>query len=406
MHDAVRPKVVVGLGYGDEGKGMTTGFLAEQLSRQGKRPLVIRWNGAAQAAHNVRIHGQHHTFSQFGSGSLSGGATLLSDKMLVSPFALMSEAADLMRIGLDPLHTLMIDRHAPLLLPVHAQVNQELERARGAHRHGSVGIGVGIARSYEEDMGDAGDSSVVPRVDDLSNPFVLADKISTMVDWLQNRFHVEILMPRSEVERLATSLHTVYDDLTAAGTKITATGNVLWDNRSHADTMVFEGSQGVMLDLRYGYFPHVTYGWMLPDDVMDMCRMAELPAPEIIGCTRTYSTRHGMGPFPPEGSCDVPEPDNRTGEFQGSFRTGVLDLGTLAYTADLLKPDMVSVSCADLYPGRVITHYEDEHDGGMGKPIIEDMGYEDMMDAIRECTHADIGIIGHGMDLKDWKSES
>ena len=66
-------------------------------------------------------------------------------------------------------------------------------------------------------------------------------------------------MPLSEVGRLATPLHTVYDDITAAGTKITATGNVLWDNRSHADTMVFEGSQGVMLDLRYGYFPHVAY---------------------------------------------------------------------------------------------------------------------------------------------------
>ena len=52
MHDAVRPKVVVGLGYGDEGKGMATGFLAGRLSRQGK-DQVIRWNGAAQAAHNV-----------------------------------------------------------------------------------------------------------------------------------------------------------------------------------------------------------------------------------------------------------------------------------------------------------------------------------------------------------------
>ena len=129
--------------------------------------------------------------------------------------------------------------------------------------------------------------------------------------------------------------------------------------------------------------------------------MAGFPVPGIIGFMRTYLTRHGTDMFPSDGSCDVPEPDNRTGGFQCSFRTGVLDLGTLAYAADLLKPDMVSVSCADLYPGRVITH-----DGGMGKPIIEDMGYDDMMDAIRECTHADIGIIGHGMDLKDWKSGS
>jgi adenylosuccinate synthase len=397
------PQVVVGLGYGDEGKGMTTAFLAEERSRRGGQPLVVRWNGGPQAAHNVRIRGQHHTFSQFGSGSFSGAGTLLSGKMLVSPFALMSEAADLMDLGLRPLTNLMIDRSAPLLLPVHATVNQELERSRGSKRHGSVGIGVGIARSYEEDMDDAGQRSLVPRVDDLSDPFTLADKISDMITWLQDRFHVQLIMPLSEVRRLATSLHTVYDDLMASGVIITSTGNVLYERRHQAEDLIFEGSQGVMLDLRYGYFPHVTYGWMLPDDVMSYAHMAELPKPSVIGCTRTYSTRHGFGPFPPEGSYDVEEPDNATGVWQGAFRTGVLDIGTLAYTANLLTPDAISVSCMDLYPGRVITHYEDMHDGGMGKPIQESATLEETLHMIEEASKAPIIIGGHGKTIEDWK---
>jgi adenylosuccinate synthase len=400
-----RSKVIVGLGFGDEGKGMTTGFLAEELAAQNRKPLVVRWNGGPQAAHNVRIRGHHHTFAQFGSGTLSGAATLLSDHMLVSPFALMSEAADLMGMGFNPLGSLLIDRHAPLLLPVHAQVNQELERSRGANRHGSVGIGVGIARAYEEDMHDAGQDSLVPRVDDLANPFKLADKVERMSAWLQDRFHVGILLPRGEVERLAVTLHTVYDDLIASGTKLTATGNVLWDRKADPGSVLFEGSQGVMLDLRYGYFPHVTYGWMLPDDVYTMCHQAGFPDPFIIGCTRTYSTRHGAGPFYPEGTADVHEPDNITGVWQGSFRTGLLDMGTLEYAADLLKPDALSIACMDTYPGSAIIGYEDDH-GNTGAPIIRKMGITDAVRGIREsCGDVPVVIEGHGMRLEQWISK-
>jgi adenylosuccinate synthase len=315
----------------------------------------------------------------------------------------MSEAASLMDLGLHPLSSLMIDRHAPLLLPVHAQVNQELERQRGAARHGSVGIGVGIARAYEEDMNDAGMSGVVPRVDDLSNPFALARKISEMAKWLASRFHVDILLPPSEVERLATSLHTVFDDMTAAGTKITATGNVLYDHRDEPDAIIFEGSQGVMLDLRYGYFPNVTYGWMLPDDVFDMCRDAELGRPMVIGCTRTYSTRHGNGAFYPEHTADIPEPDNATGAWQGAFRTGLLDMGTLEYAADLLLPAALAVSCFDRYPGKAIVGYHDDN-GNTGAPIIERMSLDDAVKGIREsCGGAPVLIEGHGMDISDWR---
>ena len=122
-----KPKTVVGLGYGDEGKGMTVASLAREIRGAGGRPVVVRWNGGPQAAHNVRVtlpDGRqiHHTFSQFGAGTLEGAETVLSSKTLFQPYSAMREAAALMsETGESPLHLLTVDSAAPLLLPVLAQ---------------------------------------------------------------------------------------------------------------------------------------------------------------------------------------------------------------------------------------------------------------------------------------------
>ena len=406
---ADKPVTVIGMAYGDEGKGMTVGFLSRlRYGQTGRQPIVARWNGGPQAAHNVRIGGKHHTFSQYGSGSLTGAWTLLTDKMLVSPFALMEETVDLMEhCGVsDPLSRMIIDRSAPILLPLHAEVNRELERKRGSGRHGSTGIGVGVAREYEDIMSTAGERDSIPMVGDMSDPFVMADKIATAKDWLEDRWGVSILLPPSEVRRLAVTLHTVWDDWMAHGVRVTGTGTALWDHRDHPEDVIFEGAQGVMLDAQYGWFPHVTYGDMLPGAASVMAVDAGLHLPFMLGVTRTYSTRHGAGPFPVEGTADITEVDNGTGLWQGAFRTGVLDLGILDYTAGLVRPDAMAVSCLDLYPGRVVTHYRDDHDGGMGTPVLEDMSLGAALDGIIESTSAHIAVLGSGAGLGEWRLAS
>ncbi len=134
--------IVVDLGFGDAGKGATVDWLCAT------RPVaaVVRFNGGAQAAHNVVAEGRHHTFSQFGSGTFSGVPTVLSEHVLVEPIALASEARALEALGIDdPLSLISVHERALLTTPIHVAANRARDEAR---RHGSCGKGIGETASY------------------------------------------------------------------------------------------------------------------------------------------------------------------------------------------------------------------------------------------------------------------
>src|ERR1700754_2874816 len=150
--------MVVDLGFGDAGKG----GVVDRLCARGPGPVhaVVRFNGGAQAAHNVvTTDGRHHTFAQFGSGTFTPGVrTHLSRFMLVDPLALAAEAAHLAAVGVpDALDRLTADAGAPLTTPYHRAAN----RARAtAVLHGSCGMGIGETAAYALAWDDA------PRVGD------------------------------------------------------------------------------------------------------------------------------------------------------------------------------------------------------------------------------------------------
>ena len=134
--------IVVDLGYGDAGKGTVVDWLCARRGAAPRVPrTVVRFNGGAQAAHNVVTpDGRHHTFAQFGSGMFTPGVrTHLSRFMLVDPLALASEAAHLADVGVpDALDRLSVHRDALLSTPFHRAANRARERARRAARHGGV----------------------------------------------------------------------------------------------------------------------------------------------------------------------------------------------------------------------------------------------------------------------------
>ena len=142
--------IVVDLGYGDAGKGTVADWLCSPASGR-QISTVIRFNGGAQAAHNVvTADGRHHTFAQFGSGSFTPGVrTHLSRFVLVDPLALAAEAAHLAAAGVgDALDRLTIDRDALLTTPYHRAANRAREIARGPGRHCSCGMGIGETARY------------------------------------------------------------------------------------------------------------------------------------------------------------------------------------------------------------------------------------------------------------------
>ena len=153
--------VVVDLGCGDQGKGTVTDFLVRAHGAHS----VVRFNGGAQAGHNVVTDdGRHHTFAQFGAGFVAGVETWLTEHVAVQPWAMVVEAEHLARAGVsDAFARTRIAAEAPVITPFHRAANRLRERARGEGRHGSCGMGVG---ETVRDARALGDEDVV-RVRDL-----------------------------------------------------------------------------------------------------------------------------------------------------------------------------------------------------------------------------------------------
>ena len=320
--------IVVDLGYGDAGKGTVVDWLCSPYGGLdgpgGPVHTVVRFNGGAQAGHNVvTADGRHHTFAQFGSGTFWPGVrTFLSRFMLVDPLALAAEAAHLAAVGVsDALDRLAVDADALLATPYHRAANRARELARGLDRHGSCGMGIGETASYALRF-----PADAPRVGDCAAPRALAGKLGLLHDRLSDEVGPLDAPPvpdLCEAYRAFAAAVAVVDSGYLAG--------VLRRGR-----VVFEGAQGVLLDEWRGFHPYTT--WSTTTFANAETLLAEaLPTGEgtrgvRLGVVRGYMTRHGPGPFVTEDpTLEMPEPHNRQGDWQGAFRVGHFDAVALRY---------------------------------------------------------------------------
>ncbi|WP_280296731.1 adenylosuccinate synthetase [Nocardia abscessus] len=312
--------IVVDLGFGDAGKGATVDWLCAPESGFDVA-AVVRFNGGAQAAHNVIADGRHHTFAQFGSGTFAGVPTLLSRHMLVEPIALATEARGLAALGVrDPLSLLRIDGRALLTTPVHIAANRAREDARGSARHGSCGRGIGETAGYAL-------AHAAPTVSDCLRPMVLRRKLRTLA-----AFYAPLIASSDHRYEPIDDLVEMYREFAAA---VSVVGDDQLARFARQGRLVFEGAQGVLLDEWRGFHPHTTWSTVEPRNARAM--LAEIGAPGyVLGVTRTYQTRHGAGPFPTEvPGLDLPEPHNAADRYQGAFRLGHLDAVLLRYAIEV-----------------------------------------------------------------------
>ncbi len=377
------PIIVVGLGYGDEAKGATVDFLASRIP---DTVAVVRWSGGAQAAHNVCHGGRHHTFRQFGSASFLDVRTVLRAPMMVNPLHLATEADELAAAGVaEPFGLITADAACLVTTPIHAALNRARELLRGNARHGSTGEGIGETQAYalavaeqaragtrvgnfcvHTDVGDV----PAPRVADLTDRAAMIRSLDALA-----RYAAPLLDAAAHPDTAHPGVAEMVDALGEIGESL----RIVDDIDSHivetmaTGTVIYEGSQGVLLDEWNGFHPHTTWSTVVPGRLAKWLHAVGY-APFTLGLARCYATRHGIGPMPTEDDrLELPDVHNREGRYQGAWRTGHLDLPALRYAAVVSGGlDGVAVSHLDALgtPGLSVAHSWD-HDEAPLHPVTE-----------------------------------
>lgn len=311
---------VVGLGFGDEGKGTIT----DHLCRTRPVDYVVRFNGGGQAAHNVVTpEGVHHTFAHFGSGTLAGVSTVLSRFMVINPLGLQKEAHALAEKGVDaPRDSLYIDCRALLTLPPHVGLLKARERARGEDKHGSTNFGLAEVMRFALDHPDK-----AIRVEDLyKDPKSFMDKYMILESWARGQAGQSQIMALTS--DFASAVEQRQLELRAAlgGAHILPPEGMA-QLLGSARNLVFEGAQGVLLDEWRGFHPHTTWSTTTFENVYVLLAEWGNPHPvEKLGVLRSYHTRHGYGPFPTyDPDVAFEEDHNKTEGGMGAFRAGHFD---------------------------------------------------------------------------------
>lgn len=346
-----RVTIVVGLGFGDEGKGSITDYLCRELHAK----MVVRYNGGAQAGHNVVLpDGRHHCFAQFGSGSfLPGVETHLSRFMLVNPVFMESEAKHLIELGVtDIWDRITVDREALITNPFQVAANRLREMFR-TERHGSCGMGIG------ETAQDAlSDPEGALRAGDLLNPDVTLRKLLrsqerklSEIEALPRRntegtradIEWAILQDKSWAMELAQEVYKPW----AHKVRLVTSDYLTW-KLSEGTNAVFEGAQGVLLDENHGFHPNTTWSTTTFKNALDLL---EGYSGEVsrVGVMRAHMTRHGAGPFPTEAKgVRLDGEHNQLGEWQGQFRVGHLDTPLITYARKVIgKLDTIALTHVD-----------------------------------------------------------
>lgn len=363
--------VIIGANDGDEGKGEVTNYLAKTCGDT-RASVVIRFNGGAQAGHTVSTKQGQHTFSHFGSGTLLGIPTYLSQYFIVNPLMFMREREKLMQnFDLEKLPTIYVHRMCPVTIVSDILINNAVEKFRGIKKHGTCGVGINetVQRTEESNYGLTVNDFLTLKNSELH------DKIlSIYLEWVPFRLRQ---LTEGAVEKLgyetssAQILQMIVDYKTALSYMLP-----ICDNKSILDMFTyvyFEGAQGLKLDQHSEYFPHVTRSNTGSTNVLHILKDSGYFLHKyrytisFNYVSRVYLTRHGEGPFDEVApdfiqSFAIQDETNINNPNQGPFKYGVLNLKELIHR---VKKDFAQVLRFMPYAERFIVFT-------CGDQIIED----------------------------------
>lgn len=342
--------VLLGLQWGDEGKGKIVDVFAPQYE------VVARFQGGPNAGHTLEFDGRKHVLHQIPSGIFrSNTQNIIGNGVVLDPVIFKAEIEKLSLAGTDTSKNLFISKKATLILPTHRLLDQAYEKAKGDKKIGSTLKGIGP--TYQDKIGRQG-----LRVGDI-----LADDFDKRFDQLTS-IHQEILNDHG-IEYDLPALRIQFMDAVGflKGFKLIDSEYFINQCLREGKRVLAEGAQGALLDIDFGSYPFVTSSNTVTAGACNGLGVAPHVIGEVYGIFKAYSTRVGSGPFPTELVNETGEKIRKEGNEFGSTtgrprRCGWLDLPALKYSIMINGATQLLMMKADVLNDfeviKVCTHYK------------------------------------------------
>ena len=382
--------VLLGAQWGDEGKGKVVDLLTERAE------AVVRFQGGHNAGHTLVIEGRQTVLHLIPSGAMREGvACLIGNGVVVDLGQLLSEIDRLDGLGITIAPRLMISPACPIILPHHVVLDLAREKAKGNRAIGTTGRGIGPC--YEDKVARRG-----LRIVDLYSPDRLAQKLREVTDYhnylLVNYFKCDAIDYHSTLKALlhqATAIEPMVGDVSAE----------LYSLGRQKKRIMFEGAQGMLLDIDQGTYPYVTSSNTTAAAAAIGAGIGPLELDYVLGIVKAYTTRVGSGPFPTELSDGIGRHLGQRGQEFGATtgrprRCGWLDVVTLRRTREVCGLSALCVTKLDVMDKlervKICTAYEYQDERialppygadamEQCQPIYEEMdGWQESTAGIRE----------------------
>lgn len=362
--------VVVGTQWGDEGKGKITDFLAEQAD------VIARFSGGNNAGHTIQFGGETYKLHLVSSGIFyKDKLAVIGNGVVVDPVALLKELDGLNERGIST-DNLRISNRAQVILPYHLAQDEYEERRRGDNKIGTTKKGIGPA--YVDKAQRIG-----IRMADLLEKETFERRLKENIEYKNACF-------KGMFNETCPTFDEIFDEYYAAGQRlkdyVTDTAKILDDANVADEKVLFEGAQGVMLDIDHGTYPFVTSSNPVAGNVTVGTGVGPTSVSKVIGVCKSYTSRVGDGPFPTELFDEDGHHIREVGREYGTTtgrprRVGWFDSVVLRHSRRVSGITDLSINSIDVLTGldtvKICTAYELD-----GEKITE---YPANLDQLRRC---------------------
>ena len=328
--------IIVGLQWGDEGKGKVVDLLSEKVTH------IIRTQGGHNAGHTVIVDNEEYCFHMIPSGILYphticylGGGTVIEPKNLIQ------EIEGLEKRGISFKNRFLISKYAHLIFPYHALLDQYIEENKGKQSVGTTSRGIGPCYTDRA-------SRLGLRIADLLSPKSFKEKLTIALEDKNKLFQAVYNKPPLDLE-------TIYRDYLSYAKRlepyISDVEYHIHQARAQKASILVEGAQGALLDLHFGTYPFVTSSNTMSGGVCAGGGIGPLEIDKVLGIVKAYTTRVGNGPFPTEFSQDLidhkgaREFGTTTGRMR---RAGWFDAMMVRYAVEMSGVSSIALSKLDI----------------------------------------------------------